>query len=36
MGDEAIIFSLIPNIKNLGVVVFNLGKLGKKIEKILK
>ncbi|MHA1381144.1 MAG: roadblock/LC7 domain-containing protein [Candidatus Helarchaeota archaeon] len=35
-GEEAIIFTLIPNVKNLGVVIFNLGKLAKKIEDALK
>ncbi|MFX0134908.1 MAG: roadblock/LC7 domain-containing protein [Candidatus Hodarchaeota archaeon] len=34
-GDEAIIFSLIPNMKNLGIVIFNLEKLANKVKKIL-
>lgn len=35
VGQEAIIFTLIPNMNNLGVVIFNLGKLAKEIEKVL-
>ena len=35
-GEEAILFTLVQDMKNLGVVLFNLGKLAKKIESILK
>jgi len=35
-GTDAILFTLVPNIKNLGVVLYNLGKLAEKIENILK
>ena len=35
-GDEAIIFTLIVNKKNLGIITFNMGKMAKKVEKILK
>ncbi len=35
-GDEAIIFSLIPNTKNLGIVVFNLGTLARRVKNILR
>ena len=35
-GNDAILFTMVQNIKNLGVILFNLGKLAKKIENVLK
>ena len=35
-GKEAIVFTLVQNIKNLGIILYNLNKLAKKIENILR